>query len=217
MRRDRNRTIAAVVLLAAILAGCSQRQEPTTPTATLGAPVSEPPTAAPSDAPTDPPDPYAIPANPKDIDEVYVERVLEALSQSIAGAAREVVRTGKLTGRAKQALRATHRGPALQGIYAAFDDALKQGRPERFFSRDATAADIKVRRILTSRADCVFTLVLQDTSGLGQQEVEPFLTYYHLGPKQPGRGAGKENPTPWMIVADGEPLRGGKRYEDPCD
>jgi hypothetical protein len=80
----------------------------------------------------------------------------------------------------------------------------------------ATPAEISVRRVIHATATCVFTLVVQDPSSLGKQEIKPFPTYYQLGLNSAEEGQGASNPTPWMIVADGEPLPGGKEYANPC-
>ena len=218
MRRDRNRTIAAVVLLAALLAGCSQRQEPTTPAATLGALASEPPTAAPSDAPTDPPapDPYAIPANPEDIDKAYVEKVLQELMVSISNAARTVARRGKLTEEAIAGLRATHRQDSPPTVVDGFRAALREDPSGGIFSRNAKPTRISVRKVISVNESCIFTLVLQNMSGLVEKKVKPFPGYYHLGLKRPSDDPDGRNPTPWVVVADAKPRRDGKEYSDPC-
>lgn len=214
----RNRTIALLIAALVLSVGCSPQEEPTTPAAQLGTapPEEATPTAAAAPTESEAPDPYAIPADPADIDKVYVERVLEELSVSIADAARIVARRNAVTDEARQALAATHRGRALPGIIGAFSAALEQGRGARVFSPEATPASIKVKKIVHATRTCVFTLVIQDPSGLATQEIEPFPTYYQLGVKRSGDDPQGKNPTPWMIVADGEPLAGGKEYADPC-
>lgn len=213
MRSGRCSWIAGFVVLAALTAGCSSEQSES--------PAAPAPTAAPSSAPTSPepsesPDPYAIPENPADIDEAYVERVLEALSESTAAAAREIAREGRVTAAARTELATAHRGPALAGILRAFRRAVRTGEPHRFFSAQATAVDVTVDEILSADRACIFALVTEDTNSLGGQEVEPFPTYYHLGLKETGDDPAGRNPTPWMIEGDGPPLPKGKEYEDPC-
>ena len=217
MTTARNRTIALLVCLSFVAAGCS-RAEPSTPTATLGAAPSptEVPTSEPAEA-TDPPDPYAIPKDPKDIDAAYVEKVLEKLSESIARATRIVAAEDAVTPAVVEALESSHRGPALPGIVGAFREALNRGPATRYFSKRATRADIEVRKIISASRRCIFTLVMQDPSSLGKQEVDAFPTYYQLGRKRPASDPVGENPTPWMVVADGEPLANGKEYANPCE
>ena len=218
MGAARNRTIASLVLLL-ILAACSRGQGPTSPAATLGAAPSETASASSSEAPSEaePADPYAIPADPNDIDKEYVERVLTELTSPISDAARIIVKSNRVTARARQELAATHRGDALKGVTEAFRSAIRTRPASEVFSASATPIDIKVERVIAARPDCIFVRALQDTSGLAGQEIKPFAGYYHLQVKESGNDPKGQNPTPWMIVADAEPLAGGEEYANPCD
>ena len=215
MTTARNRTIALLVCLAALAGACS-KAEPTTPAATLGAapsetaPATEPPTEAASE------DPYAIPADPKDIDEAYVERVLTQLTRPISEAARVVVRENAVTPEARGLLGATHKDSALRGVTAAFKSAIRDRPARKVFNPRATPIGIRVREVVSADHLCIFALALQDTSGLGRQEIKPFPGYYQLERKLAEDDPNQTNPTPWMIVADAEPLKGGKEYADPC-
>jgi hypothetical protein len=218
MRRDRNHTIAAVVLLAALVAGCSERQVPATPAATLGAPASAQPTTQPppSIPPTEPvaEDPYAIPSNPKDIDKAYVERVLKHLIRPLAEAVRITVEGGEES-EVRMVLSATHSRDALRGTLRALRDVVRGKQGNRVFRSRPRPPELTVKNVLSATRACIFALVRQDATGMTRQKVEPFDAYYHLRATHRGQDV-RRNPTPWMIVADAEPLGRGKEYEDPC-
>jgi hypothetical protein len=220
MRRDRNHTIAAVVLLAALVAGCSERQVPATPAATLGAPASAQPTTQPppSTPPTEPvaQDPYAIPANPKDIDKAYVERVLQELMGGIAEAGRELARERTVTRKAMTALRVRYTREAARGVVRELRMVAKRNLIDEVFGRKAQPPVINMKRVITATSQCIFTFVGQDTAPLGGKEVPPFPAYYELTRKRPGVDPDMLNATPWVIAADAEPMSGGKEYSDPC-
>lgn len=216
VRRGRNWRFAWVVITAVLLSACTRGAESSAPAASLGdaptaaaTPVTE---ATPTEA-----DPYAIPEDPADIDEAYVERVLEALTASLTDATRMIVRDGGITGRVEQALASTHRRKeALPGAIRAFRAAVKDSPPREIFSRTPGRIDIEVERLITASDTCVFVLAQQDTSRLARYELDPFPGYYHLGRKRPGEDPSGRNPTPWMIVADAPPLAGDEEYKNPC-
>ena len=212
MRGDRCIWVAGFVVVALLAAGCSG-EEPSTPAAPA------PPTAlpeSPTPEPTPSTDPYAIPADPADIDEAYVERVLEALSESTAAAARVVAEKGRVTRDARAHLASAYRrGPSLDGVIRAFTRAARQ-QGQDVFSPTATSITFDVVDLVSADSECVFAEVMQDTSGLGQQEIEPFPGYLHIEPKRPDEDPKSQNPTPWMVVAEVGEAPPGKEYENPC-
>ena len=214
----RNRTIALLILVLTLSAGCSQPSGPTTPAAAPPTAASEEATPAATAAPTESeaPDPYAIPDDPADIDKAYVERVLDGLMVSIGKAARGVARHGRLTAAHRQELRATHREEPGSSIIRVFEETLEEDPSGKPFSPNATPAEITVKDVVFASRDCVFVLVLQDTSGLVRQEIAPFPAYYQLGAKRADEDPHGLNPTPWVIVADAEPRADGKEYANPC-
>lgn len=218
MRGVRIGTIALVVP-AVILVGCSRETGGATPAATLGAASSETasaPAQPPTETESEASDPYAIPADPADIDEAYVERVLTELTRPISAATRMIVRKNRVTSGAKRVLASTHRGEALAGILDAYRDALKASVAKDIFSASAEPVGIKVRRIVGATKTCVFAVAMQDTSGLAKQEIEPFPTYYQIEAKASGDDPEGRNPTPWMIVVDALPRDDGREYRNPC-
>ena len=209
MRGDGSVWLAGIALVAVVAAGCSS-EEPSTPAAPA------PPTAASESAspqPTATPDPFAIPDNPADIDEAYVERVLEALDQGVVEAVQELAEARAVTPDVRQALSTTYLRKARAGYLRAFREAL---RASRFpFRSSPRAMDVvSVDRIISATSTCLFTVITQDSSGLGTERVEPFQVYYHLEAKEPPVPS-VGNPTPWMVAADAE-ARTDVEYEDPC-
>ena len=216
MATARNRRIALLVTLLIVAAGCSRAGSEPGPTASIATASSS--EAAPSEPPseTPSPDPYAIPDDPADIDAAYVERVLEELMVSIADAARSVARTRSLTPEAIKRLRATHRETPGSSVVGEFRTALRKDPTGRPFSRNASPTTIDVREVVSASRGCIFVRVLQDTSGLVRQEIQPFAAYYQIEAKRPGDDPHGLNKTPWVIVADAEPRKDGKEYADPC-
>ena len=214
----RIRTLALFAATLLLVGACSREQDPVSPAATLGAaPTDEVSAASEAASDSEPADPYAIPADPADIDKEYVERVLNQLTRPISSAARVIVRSNNVTAAARKELATTHRGEALKGVVDAFRAAIR-GRPARkVFSARATPIEITVDEVVSATSSCIFVRALQDTSGLAGQEIDPFPGYYHLQLKSDSDDPAGNNPTPWMIVADAEPLRGGEEYADPCD
>lgn len=197
---------AAAVAVVTALVACSPAEEPR-------GPAAPPPTAAATTeaSPTPSEDPYAI---PDEIDEAYVEKVLEALSENYAAAAREVAEAEEVTPEARDYIEAIYTPDGAKAPIRQYADVARGGSIA--FTRDATAAEITVERLESANEDCIFVLVVQDPSSLFTTEVEPFEAYYHLVAETPQDSLRDLNPTPWVIAADAEPPTGGKRYEDPC-
>ena len=213
----RIRTLALFAATLLLVGACSREQDPVSPAATLGAAPSDVASAA-SEAASDsePADPYAIPADPKDIDKEYVERVIEALNAGVVEATAAVASENKIGRAAKSALARTHLPEAQRGYFGVWREVLRGQSGAVQLDSNPTRVDIvEVEKIITATSTCIFTVVLQDSSGLVEGRVEPFPVYYHLSAKSPAApNAG--NPTPWMVAADSEPPPGGKEFADRC-
>lgn len=212
MATARNRTIALIVTLLVMAAGCSRAESEPGPTARLAtaAPSEE---ASPEPTETASPDPYAIPEDPDDIDAAYVERVLEALSVGYAEAAREVATSRKVGPAVREILKNTHTDEAAANVIADFRSVLRSPGGRRAFSVNPRPAEIEVRKIVSRSRSCLFALVRQDLSGLLREGSRPFLSYYYLVAEGGAQGV---NRTPWKVAGNAEPLRGGAQFKDPC-
>ncbi len=214
------RTIALFITLMVMSAACSRPQGPTAPTAELPTPPSEASTsevaATTTPQTTEVADSYAIPADPKDIDKQYVEKVLEALSAGYVEATREVVASKSVNGRVKAVLAQTHTAAARASVMREFRSVLKANPDGGPFAPDPKPARIVVRELIDVSRTCIYTLVDQDLSGLIRGGgIEPFPSYYYLVPKD-GERRQEFNPTPWTIGGNVEPLRSGKKFANPC-
>lgn len=205
-RRPWALTAVAVALVASMVA-CSPEAEPRGPAA---APPTAPPTteASPTAEATEA-DEFAI---PDEIDEAYVERVLDALDESHTAAVEEVANAGRVTNAARSHLEASYRDEAAERVLDGFKLVLR-GRTNVTFKRAPTGTTFEVKEIESATPACIFVLVSQDPSGLVDVPVEPFDAYYHLVSEGP---SSEINPTPWLIAADAEPPEGGKKFRDPC-
>lgn len=215
MPTARNRTIALLVTLLVLGAGCSDagsEQGPTAPLATAG--PSEEVTAEPT--PTPSPDPYAIPEDPADIDAAYVERVLEALSIGYAEATREVVARRAVTNTVVDILKMSHTPKSRASVVQDFRSVLRADPSGRPLAPNPTPAKIKVTKVIHGDDQCIYARALQDLSGLVRGGgVEPFPSYYYLV-RNDSMGASSINPTPWLIAGNAEPLKSGKEFANPC-
>lgn len=209
-------TAALFIALAVLGAGCSRQQNPSTPTAQLATSPAESPTAEATAAPTEALDPYAIPEDPDDIDEEYVERVLLALDRGVVEATAEFARSKEVTPAVTKALKPTHLPSARSGYIAAYKRALSAPGPLPFRRNPRLVDIVSVDEIVTATRSCIFVGVTQDSSGLLNRSIKPFPVYYHLLRKQDAENTAA-NPTPWMIAADAEPPKGGKEFRDPCE
>lgn len=210
------RTIALFVSAALLAGACGSGEEPDTPTASVPVATAEPTTtAAATDAPTEAADPFAI---PDEIDEAYVERVLEELSTTLARAVALTVEEGEVNAKVRRELASSYRAEkALPGIVAAIRNAVRGTKPRELFNRNAQGIDMLAVDLVTGSSSCIWVEVRQDLSDLFQQEVDPFKAYYHLQTKRSGEDPQGRNATPWMIVAEVRPRNDGKEYRDPCE
>ena len=215
MTTARNRTIALLVCLLVAAAGCS-RAEPSTSAATLAPAPSPTESATAAAEPAESTDPYAIPADPKDIDKTYVQRVLNELGTAYAAATREVVASRAVTRKVGDILSASHTPDSRRSVIADFRQVLRADRRARPLAADAQAGEYQVQELLHADRQCIYSLVRQDLSGLVTGGgIKPYPAYYYLVARQ-GKDDRGVNPTPWLIAGTAEPRRQGKEFANPC-
>jgi hypothetical protein len=184
-----------------VAASCSPGEdEALVPTATVG---PEPTTTTFLEAP---PDPSVIPDDPADIDEDYVQAVVDALFAVDAKATEIFVNTRQLDEEGIKYLEAIYIGDELdRQVYSwsqtIDSEALLPGTLEH-----------KVSHLLQVFEDCVFFSVERDYSKTSREFVPPRIVYLGISPKPPGH---QLNTTAWVLFTDGfNP--DGSQPEDAC-
>ena len=157
-------------------------------------------------------DPSVIPADPADIDEAYVQAVVDGLF-AVDGKATEIfVETKDVTNReALDYLSAVFVGDERQQQVNAWFQTLAL-RPEQVLS-GALVHD--VHRLIGVAADCVFVEVERDFSETTTNDAPVSVTYLGLTPKREGDDPKGLNPTAWMVFSDSISLDGPEQ-ENPC-
>ena len=199
------RTLA---LLSALLlaGGCSDGGEPPPPAATV--PSSEVPTSSTEPAP----DPAVIPDDPAEIDEEYVQAVVDELFEVDAKATEIFVTTKTLDERALD---------YLEAIYTD-DESLRQA--DVWVQTLARGSDTllpgplinDVTRMIHRSTDCIYVEVEVDYSQTTTRDVPASLSYLGLTPKQQTDDPNGLNPTAWMLFMDGTNADGSEP-ENPCE
>lgn len=196
--------LSVTVLL--VLAGCSNGEEALGPAGTVG--------TAPTTAPTTPRpiDPAVVPENPAEIDEAYVQAVVDALFAVDAQATKIFVETKRLETEAIDILRAIYlpeevdRQVNIWGQDLALrGDELLPGELHN-----------DVERVISARADCVYVAVESDYSEVTTRVAPLLMNYLGLIPKSRNDDPAGLNPTTWMMFMNGV-NEDGSQPTDPCD
>jgi hypothetical protein len=175
------------------------------PAATVGtAPTTTSTTARPIDV-------AVIPDDPAQIDEDYVQAVVDALFAVDAEATKIFVETKTLDERGIDYLEAVFVGEELdQQVNNWFQD-LAQGPDELLPGSLRHSVD----RILDMASDCLFVQVQRDFAETTTNNAGKSTTYLGLTPQQPEDDPAELNPTAWMIFSDSIDLTGANS-EDLC-
>ncbi|HEV2811445.1 MAG TPA: hypothetical protein VGV93_13735 [Acidimicrobiales bacterium] len=187
-------------------AGCNGGEEALGPSGTVGtSPTTTPTTLRPID-------PAVIPENPADINEAYVQAVVDALFAVDAQATKTFVETRRLEAEAIDVLGAIYVPEEVDREVNAWGQTFARGSETLL----AGALSNEVRRVLSVAEDCIYVEVLRDYSETTTRPVTPGTLYLGLTPKQDGDDPTSLNPTPWMIFMDGlNP--DGSQPENPCE
>jgi hypothetical protein len=211
----RTRSLALVLAAALLLTAC-QRGEPEVPAATLAEaitpePVDTAPSRSPSPSPSLPPVDYSIPPV---IDAAYAERVLDALYAIETEAVREMMRSGAITDRATNLVRAAYVPGFADFRTSTYQDEVDSGWPGVL----PTPGDggFSVDTVLSASAPCTFVGGRRDATQVLVAPTElPGVTYVQLVPKVEGADPEQLNPTPWMIASSLHRFDSSVP-EDPC-
>ncbi len=199
---------SALVALALITGACGADDDADlVPAATLGtAPTTTSTTARPIDV-------SVIPDDPADIDEAYVQAVVDALYAVDAEATKIFVETQTLDERGIDYLRAIYTEDEVERQVHSWSESLKQG-PEELL---AGTLINDVTRVIDVADDCVYVEVESDYSEVTTREVVPTFNYLGLTPKLPEDDPIGQNPTSWVMFMNGVDLDGSQPEGNPCE
>jgi hypothetical protein len=193
----------------AVLAGaCSSGDDDDLgPAATIGPGPTTTSTAA------RPVDVSVIPDDPADIDEAYVQAVVDALFAVDAQATAIFVETQQLDERAIDVLRSIYVPDELDRQVNIWGQSLAQ-RSENLLPGQLGN---EVEQVIDVTDDCVYLEVSRDYSKTTKREVSPGTIYLGLTPKADANNDPENrNVTAWMLFMDGlNP--DGSRPENPCE
>ena len=144
-------------------------------------------------------DPAVIPDDPADIDEDYLQAVVDALFAVDAQAAKIFIETKKVDERAVDILRAVH----VPDEHARQVNIWTVSLAERADLLLPGTLGNDVQRVIDVRPDCVYLEVLRDYSETTTLDVPRQQVYLGLTPKIEGDDPNGMNPTAWMIFMNG--------------
>ncbi len=197
-----------LALLSALLlaGGCSDGGEPPPPAATVPSEVTT--------SSTEPaPNPAVIPDDPAEIDEEYVQAVVDELFAVDAKATEIFVTTKTLDERAIDYLEAIYVGEELEQQ----EDVWFQALALRGDQLKVGTLKNEVRRIIDVSSDCVFFEVERDYSETTTIESPPRnIVYLGLTPKRQEHDPERLNPTAWVLFTSSV-ATDGSQPENPCE
>ncbi len=198
------RTLA---LLSALLlaGGCSNDGEQPPPAATVPSEVTTSSTAPAA------PDPAVIPDDLAEIDEEYVQAVVDELFAVEAKAAEIFIATREMDERALEYLRAIYTEDEFQSQQNVWFQSLAVG----YESLVPGTLRHEVERIIDVRPDCIYLKAIRDYSETTTRDVGTGPIFLGLTPKRETDDPNSLNPTEWMLFMNGfNP--DGSEPENPC-
>jgi len=185
----------AVVLLALSLAAaaCQTGRPGNTPQATVPKAVGTNPTPATRTAYA-PADPYTVPSV---ITKAYVQKVLNALDQVDAGAARLIVASGTLSPNAAAQIRAVTTAPEYTRQTSIILAQLRQGIS--VYKAPPGAVKDTVTQLVSTSPNCIFAASIRDYSALLMTPPPSRVNYFVLRPQIASPTMSGLNPTPWAV------------------
>jgi hypothetical protein len=194
-------------LVLALAAACeSGGDDDLGPAATIGpGPTTTTVAAAPVDV-------GVIPDDPAEIDEAYVQAVVDALFAVDAQATKIFVETKELDERAIDILRSIYLPEELDRQVDSWFQSLAQ-RAENLLPGQLGN---EVEQVIDVTDDCVYLEASRDYSKTTKRQVSPGTIYLGLTQKTETDDLEGLNPTAWMLFMDGlNP--DGSRPENPCE
>jgi hypothetical protein len=156
-------------------------------------------------------DPAVIPTDPADIDEAYVQAVVDALFEVDAKATTIFLETQAPEQRAIEYLRAIYLQEELDQQVDVWFQSLARGTETLIPGK----LENDVTRLIGKTDDCVYLEVEVDFSATTTRDVGSSINYLGLTPKRVNDDPSNLNPTAWMLFSDGVNLDGSEP-ENPC-
>lgn len=151
---------------------------------------------------------------PATITLAYAQAVMDALDKVLGEALREFARDKVPTQRFETLLKAIYDGPILEKQLEEYGRIAAQ-TPENV-ALSPSGPETTLHALLGSSRRCVFGTA---TRSLGnffiQQRSDPRTNFVQLLLKDPGKDPDRLNPTPWVLVADGN-NPDGSVPQNPC-
>lgn len=158
------------------------------------------PTAAGTTATSATPDVSVI---PQSIDEAYLNAVLAALDEVDGEATRIIVATKRFPPEAANLLNAIYSDERFQVQADAWFEALGEDPELGSIKAEPGNRRTEVQRIITASHSCVWMAVERDHSASSVTQSPPRTEYIALRPLDESNDRAGQNPTAWMITADG--------------
>jgi hypothetical protein len=171
--------------------------------------VGPPPTTTSTTA--RPIDPAVIPTDPADIDEAYVQAVVDALFKVDAKATEIFVETQRLEPEAIEYLRAIYVPEEVDRQINIWGQDLALRGDELLVGTLGN----DVQRVIDVKSDCVYVEVRRDYSATTTRKSEKRSTYLGFTPKVEADDSERLNPTTWMMFMDGLNADGSEP-DNPC-
>lgn len=165
---------------------------------------------------TEAPDPYAIPDDPADIDEAYVQRVVDALYEVDGEATSLFLADAGVTDEAVDRLRAVYSGETFDEQLAGWEQLVQDPSRLAAFRDPPGALRHSVIRVVERTDDCVTVEAERTYERVLLTPGDPSLVF--LGLEARDSSAPRDmNRTPWVLFADGLLPTGQAVPEGVCD
>ena len=170
------------------------------------------PTVATAPALTTTTNPYTVPAV---IDVAYVNRVLAGLDAAMGDVLRIVMRTRTIPPEAYDRMKSVfHDNDRLQRAIDSFQQDLRSGMPG--YKPEPGNKVSVVTRIITARANCIFTEVRRDYTAVSVSPLASLtMQWIAIRPLDPTRDPKGYNTTRWAYIYEGFPAD-HSQPADPC-
>jgi hypothetical protein len=206
-----------VVAVGLSLAACSSSDSADGDAARPDASVTVPPSTTSSSTAAEPADPFAIPDDPADIDEAYVQRVVDALYAVDAAAAEQILAARAVTPQATQLLSSIFVGEELDLQSKGWSDLLSRPGSVETFRPGRHSLRHRVEEIVGRSDSCLFVRAIRSYEDVSLEPPEDQEVFLALRGVAADEDPSDLNPTPWVLFTAGVQLDPAVPPGDPCD